>query len=112
MTDNQEQSSLIDQGPDDENGNPSEDPPADPPEDAPAGAAEPPEDAEEMPFEEAIEELEGIVEDLEDGELPLEDAMERFERGLGLVKTCRSKLEQAELKVEELLEDGSTREIE
>lgn len=104
MTNDQEQRSLMD------NDEPAGD---DPPEDGPSGSApEPPEDAEEMPFEEAIEELEGIVEDLEDGDLPLEDAMDRFERGLGLVKACRSKLEQAELKVEELLEDGQTREIE
>lgn len=86
------------------------DDPDDPPESGQDAAS--PEDADEMPFEEAIEELETIVEDLEDGDLPLEDAMERFERGLGLVNTCRSKLERAELKVEELLEDGQTREIE
>lgn len=67
---------------------------------------------EQMGFEEAIEELEGIVEALEDGELPLEEAMERFERGLGLVSVCRGKLERAELRVEELLEEGTTRDVE
>lgn len=67
---------------------------------------------EEMGFEEAIEELEGIVEALEDGELALEEAMERFERGLGLVSLCRGKLERAELRVEELIEEGSTRALE
>jgi exodeoxyribonuclease VII small subunit len=66
--------------------------------------------AEELACEDAIEELETIVEDLEDGDLPLEVAMERFERGLGLVEACRTKLDQAELKVEELLDDGSTEE--
>jgi exodeoxyribonuclease VII small subunit len=69
-------------------------------------------DAAEMPFEEAVEELETIVEELEEGELALEDAMERFERGLGLVEACRGKLERAELKVEELLDDGATEELE
>lgn len=71
-----------------------------------------PEGGEEMPFEEAIEELETIVEELEEGDIALEEAMERFERGLGLVEACRSKLDQAELKVEQLLEDGSTEELE
>ncbi len=66
------------------------------------------EEIDAMPFEEAIEELEEIVEELEDGDLPLEEAMARFERGLGLVTACRGKLERAELKVEELIEEGST----
>lgn len=70
------------------------------------------EGVEDMPFEEAVQELETIVEELEDGELALEDAMERFERGLGLVEACRGKLEQAELNVEELLDDGTTEELE
>lgn len=82
------------------------------PEDEGEEVPEVPDDVEEMAFEDAVEELEAIVTELEDGDLPLEDAMERFERGLGLVEACRSKLEQAELKVEELLDDGSTRELE
>jgi exodeoxyribonuclease VII small subunit len=73
--------------------------------------AQPPEDADEMAFEDAIEELEAIVEELEDGDLPLEQAMARFERGLGLVSACRGKLERAELQVEELLEGGTTEEL-
>lgn len=70
-----------------------------------------PEELEELAFEDAIEELEAIVEELEEGDLPLEEAMDRFERGLGLVTACRGKLEQAELKVEELIEEGTTREL-
>lgn len=71
-----------------------------------------PDDLEDVAFEDAVGELEAIVEELEEGDLALEDAMDRFERGLGLVDACRAKLEQAELKVEELLEDGSTRDVE
>lgn len=64
-------------------------------------------DALDLPFEEAIAELETLVGELEDGKLPLEGAMERFERGLALVRTCQTKLKQAELRVSELLDDDT-----
>jgi exodeoxyribonuclease VII small subunit len=92
--------------------NPDENPTgSEPSESANGEDADVPEDVEQMPFEEAIEELETIVEQLEDGDIALEEAMERFEQGLGLVEACRSKLDQAELKVEELLDDGETAEL-
>lgn len=63
-------------------------------------------DAEEAPaFENALERLEKIVGELEEGELPLDDAIGRFEEGLGLVKACRARLEEAELKVKKLMEE-------
>ena len=63
----------------------------------------------EMKFEEALKKLEKIVSDLEDGDLPLDEALERYEEGIRLSKACAKKLEVAKKKVEILLknEDGS-----
>ena len=55
-----------------------------------------------LPFEEALKKLEGIVEAMENGDLPLEALLSRFEDGIGLVKTCQAKLEEAELKISQL----------
>lgn len=62
---------------------------------------------EERTFEDAMSELEGIVKRLEGGDLPLEEALKLFERGVGLVRFCRDKLEEAKKKVEILVEEGS-----
>ena len=63
----------------------------------------------EMRFEEALKKLEKIVEELEDGNLPLEESLEKYEEGMRLSKVCAKKLELAKKKVEILLkaEDGS-----
>jgi exodeoxyribonuclease VII small subunit len=63
----------------------------------------------EMKFEEALKKLEKIVEDLEGGDLPLDDALGKYEEGIKLSKLCAKKLEAAKKKVEILLksEDGS-----
>jgi exodeoxyribonuclease VII small subunit len=58
-------------------------------------------------FETALKELEGIVEQLENGELPLERALELFERGVKLSRECQKRLEEAERKVEILLKNAS-----
>jgi exodeoxyribonuclease VII small subunit len=65
--------------------------------------------ATEMKFEEALKKLEKIVQDLEDGDLPLDEACEKYEEGIRLSKACAKKLEQAKKRVEILLknEDGS-----
>ncbi len=59
-------------------------------------------------FEEAMKRLEEIVEKLEKGDLPLEEAMAAFSEGVGLVRFCHEKLEEAEKKVQMLIqgEDG------
>ena len=57
-------------------------------------------------FESAIAELETIVKRLEDGDLPLENSLELFERGVQLSRFCHSKLEEAERRVELLTERG------
>jgi exodeoxyribonuclease VII small subunit len=54
-------------------------------------------------FEQALGELESVVERLEHGELPLEEALRQFERGIELTRTCQASLKQAEQKVEILL---------
>ncbi len=56
----------------------------------------------ELPFEEALKKLEGIVESMESDELPLEDLLARFEEGTRLAKTCQAKLTEAELKIQQL----------
>src|SRR5881296_64426 len=64
--------------------------------------AGPPGGKESPPFEEALKKLEGIVEAMEGGDLPLEALLARFEEGIGLVKMCQTKLEEAELKIQQL----------
>jgi len=64
----------------------------------------------EKRFEEALKELERIVERLEKGDLPLEDALTLFEEGVKLSRFCHKKLDEAQKKVEILLreEGGAT----
>lgn len=60
---------------------------------------------ENLSFEEAVNELEQIVEKLEQGDLPLEDSMKHFERGLQLSKVSQLKLNEAEQKIKMLIND-------
>ena len=57
-------------------------------------------------FEQSLDELESIVSELESGDMPLERALELFEKGVGLSESCRKRLEDAETKVEVLLKKG------
>jgi exodeoxyribonuclease VII small subunit len=68
---------------------------------APTKKSEKPVD--ELTYEEAMIELEAIVESLEGEENPLEDAMKLFERGQSLAAHCGSLLESAQLKVQKLV---------
>ena len=54
-------------------------------------------------FEDALGELQQIVEKMEQGELKLEESLSLFERGISLTRNCRSSLDAAELKVRNLL---------
>jgi len=54
-------------------------------------------------FEKSLSELETLVSQLERGDLPLEDALRAFERGVGLTRECQGALEAAQLRVEILL---------
>ena len=60
-------------------------------------------------FESALEELEIVVEQLESGDLSLEDSLAVFEKGVGLVKYCNQKLSEVEKKVEVLIKDKEGR---
>ena len=59
----------------------------------------------EIKFEDALKKLEKIVGDLEDGDLSLDEALERYEEGIRLSKLCAKKLEAAKKKVEILLKN-------
>lgn len=58
-------------------------------------------------FEESLSELEQLVERMEKGNLPLEDSLKLFERGVLLTRSCQKALKDAEQKVQLLLADGS-----
>ena len=62
-------------------------------------------------FESSLKELESIVKKLEDEKINLEDSVKSFEAGINLVKECQKQLEDAELKVKELLDDGTSQEL-
>jgi len=61
--------------------------------------------AEAIDFEKALAELEGIVKQLEAGNLALEKSLALFERGVQLARACKEKLAEAELKVSQLVKD-------
>jgi exodeoxyribonuclease VII small subunit len=65
--------------------------------------------ATEMTCELSLKELERIVEQLEEGDLPLERSLELFEKGVQLSRECQKRLDEAERKVEILLKgsDGA-----
>jgi len=54
-------------------------------------------------FETGLQQLEGIVKEMEGGDLPLERALELFEKGMKLSEKCRKQLEEAETRVEILI---------
>ena len=60
-------------------------------------------------FESSLEELERIVRELEQGELPLEKSLELFEQGVKLSRECQDRLNQAERRIEVLMRDNQGR---
>lgn len=56
----------------------------------------------ELTFEDALEQVEAIIERIERGEVGLEESLAEYERGVELIKKCRGILERAEQRVEEL----------
>ncbi|AMA72521.1 MULTISPECIES: exodeoxyribonuclease VII small subunit [Aneurinibacillus] len=60
--------------------------------------------AADMSFEEAMKQLENVVQQLEAGEVPLERAIALFQEGMELSRLCSRKLEDVEQKIEMLLE--------
>jgi exodeoxyribonuclease VII small subunit len=62
-----------------------------------------------LTFEQALEKLEAIVSAIEEGQVPLEESIEKYAEGIELVKRCRAILDKAERKIQLLgkAEDGS-----
>ncbi|MCH7472644.1 exodeoxyribonuclease VII small subunit [bacterium] len=69
---------------------------------APTGLSAP--DTGELRFEDAFSRLEELVNAMERGDLPLEELLARFEEGVGLVKHCSAFLKQAQLRIEQYVE--------
>ena len=59
----------------------------------------------EKSFEQSLKQLEQIVHDLEEGDLPLEKAIKKFEDGIKLSKYCSDKLDETEKKITLLLKE-------
>jgi len=59
----------------------------------------------EKSFETSLVELEEIVTKLEEGDLPLEESLELFEKGISLSRSCRERLTNAERRIEILMKD-------
>ncbi|MBL8643471.1 MAG: exodeoxyribonuclease VII small subunit [Rhodospirillaceae bacterium] len=65
-----------------------------------------PEDIARMGFEEAMKELESIVQSLERGQVKLDEAVEKYTRGSLLKRHCEAKLADAKMKVEKITQTG------
>ncbi len=57
-------------------------------------------------FEKALDQLEDLVDDMENGDLSLEESLRAFEQGIKLTRDCQSALSQAEQKVQMLIEEN------
>lgn len=62
-------------------------------------------------FEAAIAELESLVEEMEQGDISLEESLKKFERGIELTRSCQQALQEAEQKVQILIEKQQGDEI-
>lgn len=58
-------------------------------------------------FEQSITELEKIVETLEQGDLPLEETLKKFEEGMKLSQYCQTALNEAQNKINQLIKDSN-----
>ena len=58
----------------------------------------------ELSFEESIKELTNIVGKIEQGQIPLQDSLEQYEKGMALIKQCRTILQNAEKRIEKISE--------
>jgi len=61
----------------------------------------------ELSFEESIKELTNIVGKIEQGQIPLQDSLEQYEKGMALIKQCRAILEKAEKRIEKISEQDA-----
>ena len=61
-------------------------------------------DISELSFEDSIKELTNIVAKVEQGQIPLQDSLEQYEKGMALIKQCRGILQKAEKRIEKISE--------
>ncbi len=66
--------------------------------------AEEPKPIEDMTFEEALRALEGVVRQLEGGEVPLDDSINLYERGEALREACQARLDAAQARIEKIVQ--------
>ena len=69
------------------------------------------EDKDNINLEDALAELEDITNQIEEGDLSLDESLALFEQGIALTRLCSSKLETARQKIEKLVEDNKTEEM-
>jgi exodeoxyribonuclease VII small subunit len=62
-----------------------------------------------MSFEEALTMLTDIVSKIEQGEIPLQDSIEQYERGMSLIKHCREILEKAEKRIDKITKEQESK---
>jgi exodeoxyribonuclease VII small subunit len=58
-----------------------------------------------LTFEQAIKQLTGIVGKIEQGEIPLQDSLNQYEKGMALIKHCKDILQKAEKRIEKISEE-------
>ena len=61
---------------------------------------------EEKTFEEALKQVEEIIEELEEGNLPLKDSINKFKEGTELLKSCNKELKEAEMSIQKIVEEN------
>jgi len=65
-------------------------------------------DISNLSFEQAIKELTAIVAKIEQGEIPLQDSLEQYEKGMAMIKHCRGILQKAEKRIEKISKEEET----
>jgi len=66
-------------------------------------------DVGDLSFEESIKELTNIVGKIEQGQIPLQDSLQQYERGMALIQHCRTILQKAEKRIEKITESEDRR---
>ena len=61
-----------------------------------------------LSFEEAIKELGNIVGKIEQGQIPLQNSLQQYERGMALIKHCRTILQKAEKRIEKITQEETS----
>ncbi|MBN2182923.1 MAG: exodeoxyribonuclease VII small subunit [Sedimentisphaerales bacterium] len=68
----------------------------------------PKKDIDKMSFEDAIKELTSIVGKIEQGQVPLQESLEQYEKGMALIKHCRTILQKAEKRIDKISNQDDT----